>query len=63
MHGLQASQRGTQEVTTGSVDCKALRFAKSSPRWLDRHGTLLSHPRIARPDDTTRIDDLESKTD
>ena len=63
MHGLQAYQRGTQEVTTGSFDCKALRFGKSSPRWLDLPGHCYPFPRIAPPDDTTRIDGLESKTD
>jgi hypothetical protein len=62
MYGLQASQRGTQKVTTGSVDSKALRFGKSSPRWLDLVGHRYPIPRIARRGDTTRIDGLESKT-
>ncbi len=38
MRDLQASKRGTQSVTTGSVDCKALRFVKGLLRWLDCGG-------------------------
>lgn len=61
MSDLPAFQRETQRLTTESVDCKALRFEKGLPRWLDCGGVWPSRGRKRTPGDTTRNDDLESK--